>query len=233
MLFPTGYAATNARFGSPFGSVLRSQVPMDLASEAKWEVPLSRYLAVFDEGEADGLFLVTEAKYAATVRDGTVGLSLLRSPRASGFDSHHHAWPKHLTRLENVSTHTDIGRHVIRLAIGRYAAELPRERQPASVADTLFSEPLFYRGAALPSGLQSIEGGDTLVPAWIMPLEKKAWLLRLHEVAGRRGRAGIRPAKGWRVETCGLDGTADLKPLSSRGIAFTPYQIVSIRFSPA
>jgi alpha-mannosidase len=231
MHFPTAFAATNARFGAPFGSVLRPQVILDQASEAKWEVPLSRYLAVFDEGESEGLFLVTESKYGATVRDGTIGLSLVRSPRVPGFESHARAWPSHLTRLKVSSPYADIGKHVIRLALGRYANDLPRERQPAAVAETLFTEPVVYSGAALAPVLEAIEGGETLVPAWIMPLEGKAWLLRLHEAGGRRGSVRVRLAKGWKAELSDFEGGGDLKAVTSRGIAYTPYQIVTVRVS--
>jgi alpha-mannosidase len=197
--FPTAFAATNARFGSPFGSVLRPQVASDLASEAKWEVPFSRYLAVFDEGEATGLFLATEAKYGASVREGDIGLSLVRSPRVTGFEAHGGAWPAHLTRLKVSSPYSDLGRHVIRLAIGRYASELPRERQPAALADTLFTPPISYRGQRVAPVLESIEGGNSLVPAWVVPMtgDGASWLLRLHEVAGKRGTVTLRAAKGW------------------------------------
>lgn len=229
--FPTAFAATNARFGAPFGSVLRPQVVTDLASEAKWEVPFSRYLAVFDEGEAEGLFLTTESKYGASVRDGNIGLSLVRSPRVTGLDGHQAAWPSHLTRLKIKSHCSDIGHHVIRMALARYSAELPRERQPAAVAETLFTGPLVYQGRPVSPMLESIEGGPTLVPAWIMPVDGKSWLLRLHEVSGRRGTAKLRAAKGWKIEKTNLEGTTRLVSVTSRGISFTPYQIISIRFS--
>lgn len=230
--FPTAYAATNARFGAPFGSVLRPQVITDLASEAKWEVPLSRYLAVFDEGEMEGLFLVTESKYGASVREGNIGLSLVRSPRVPGFEGHSAAWPRHLSRLKQESPYTDMGRHVIRLALGRYANDLPRERQPAALADTLFTPSLVYQGEPLPAVIEGLEGGPTLVPAWVMPLAGKAWLVRLHEVGGRRGVLGLRLAPGWRWEKSGLEGASESPAAPLAELAYTPYQIVSIRLIP-
>ena len=232
MHFPTAFSATNARFGAPFGSVLRPQVIWDLASEAKWEVPFSRYLAVFDEGESEGLFLATESKYGASVREGNVGLSLVRSPRVTGFEATRPAWPAHLSRLNVKSPYSDIGKHVIHLAIGRYANDLPRERQPAAVADTLFTEPLVYRGQPLPSVLESMEGGSTLVPAWVMPLDGKAWLLRLHEVAGRRGTCKLRVAKGWKWSLTDLEGVSKPAASAPRSIDYTPYQIVTVRIGP-
>jgi alpha-mannosidase len=228
---PTAYAATNARFGTPFGSVLRPQVISDQTAEAKWEVPLSRYLAVFDEGEMEGLFLVTESKYGATVRDGEIGFSLVRSPRLPGCESRTSAWPRHLTRLKIKSLYTDIGQHVIKLALGRYANDLPRERQPAALADTLFTAPVVYQGQPLPAVIEALEGGATLVPAWIVPQEAGTWLVRFHEVGGRRGILKLRLADGWSWQKTGMKGEPETATPASTELAYTPYQIVTVRIS--
>jgi alpha-mannosidase len=229
LIFPTQYAATNARFGIPYGSVLRKQVPDGLPAEAQWEVPFSRYLAVFDEGEREGLFLTTEAKYGATVREGSVGLSLVRSPRVTGFDAHSFAWPPHLTRLKIDSPYSDMGIHHIKLAIGRYDAELSRERQPASVADTLFTDPIAYSGKALPAILESLEGGETLVPHWVKPTEN-GYVLRLHEVAGRRGSVRVNLCDGYELAQTDIN-ESKLEAVTS-SIAFSPYQVVSLLIRP-
>ncbi len=225
LLFPTQYSATNARFGIPYGSVLRQQVPNGMQAEAMWEVPFSRYLAVFDEGEREGLFLATESKYGATVREGSVGLSLVRSPIVTGYDGHGTAWPSHLTRLKIDSPYSDMGLHRIQLAIGRYDAELPRERQPASLADTLFTDPLAYRGKAMPSVIESIEGGDTLVPHWVKPIEG-GYVLRLHEVGGRRGTVQIKLRDGWSTQ---LTDLGESRVADCNGsVVFTPYEVLSL-----
>lgn len=230
MLFPTRYAGVNARFGIPYGSVLRPQVSSGMLAEAMWEVPFSRHLEVFDEGEREGLFLVTEAKYGACVRDGEIGLSLVRSPRVTGLDGHGHAWPKHLTRLKIPSEFSDIGKHHICLALGRYDIELPRERQPAAVAETLFTAPVPYQGKALPSALQSMDGGETLLPAWSMPLDGTSWVLRCNEVSGRRGTTKIKAAAGWKVVASDIQGKALGKAAPAVTVGFTPYQLLSFRF---
>jgi alpha-mannosidase len=230
MLFPTRYAATNARFGGPFGSVLRPQVSSSIAAEAMWEVPFSRYLAVFDEGERGGLFVATEAKYGATVRDGVVGVSLVRSPHVTGYEQYRGAWPVQVQRLKVPSPFSDLGRHRLRLAMGRYDIGLPRERQPAAVAETQFSEPLFYTGGEIASPLESIRGGETLVPAWAKPAADGSWILRLHEVAGCRGRVQIKAKKGWTLEFTDLK-EAPGAALNARGtVAFEPYRVTSVRF---
>jgi alpha-mannosidase len=229
--FPTKYAATNARFGIAYGSVLRPQVSNGPVAEAMWEVPFSRHLEVFDEGESEGLFVVSESKYGASVRNGEVGVSLVRSPRVTGYEGHGHAWPPHLTRLKNLSPYSDLGRHHVRLAIGRYDAALPRERQPAAVAETLYTPPVAYQGKPHPSVLKSIRGGESLVPCWAKPCEGRGWILRLQEVAGKRGAATVRLAAGWKLELTDL-GEKTRRPTSGK-VAFTPYQVVSLRLSPS
>ncbi|MBC2595588.1 alpha-mannosidase [Ruficoccus amylovorans] len=229
LLFPTGYGATNARFGIPYGSVLRGQVSDSLRTEAMWEVPFSRYLAVFDEGEREGLFLVSEAKYGATVRDGAVGVSLVRSPTVTGYDGHSAAWSAELSRLETPGAYSDLGTHHIRLAVGCYDTELPLAQQPASLADTLFTPPMFYTGEALPPVVEALEGANTLVPCWAKPCVGGDWILRLHEVGGRRGVLGIRMAEGWSVGQTTI-GEDEVRGVGDR-ITFKPYEVVSLRFS--
>lgn len=233
LIVPTSFAASHARFGSPYTSVLRPQVVNGPVSEAMWEVPFSRWLAVFDDGEREGLFAVTECKYGATVRDGTVGISLVRSPVVPGHDGLRRAWPPQLSRLGETEKHSDIGRHAIRLSLGRYHTGLSREEHPASLADTLFTEPLPYKGTAMESPLGALEGGETLIPAWAQPLDKDTWVLRLHEVGGQRGALRVAPGSGWKAAPCGVNGEAASANESAEYLNFTPYQIVSIRFEKA
>ena len=229
MVFPTHYAATHARFGIPYGSVLRPQVPNGMVAEAMWEVPFSRHLEVFDEGEREGLFLISEAKYGACVRDGDVGVSLIRSPQVTGLDAHGHAWPAQLSRLTPPSHYSDIGKQTIQLAIGRYDLTLPRERQPAALAETLFTPPLAYQGNQMTSPLGKISGGETLIPCWAVPDGKTSWLLRFHEVAGQRGSVNIQATEDWSVAESCFDGSPKGRVEGNR-FSYEPYQILTVRF---
>lgn len=231
--FPTRYAASNARFGTPFGSILRPQIPNGLVAEAMWEVPFSRYFSVFDEGERDGLFFVTESKYGVCVRNGAAGISLVRSPRVTGLDSaHRSAWSEHLSRADIPGPFSDIGRHSLRLAVGRYDISLPRKAQPASIAETLFTAPITYRGVPFNSGLRSMTGGETLVPCWAMPDRNGEWVLRLHEIAGNRGTVRFDVSPGYTISKTNL-GSLYTNSIDDNGaLAFEPYEIVSVRFRP-
>ncbi|HMO26331.1 MAG TPA: glycoside hydrolase family 38 C-terminal domain-containing protein, partial [Tepidisphaeraceae bacterium] len=52
-----------ARFGAPYGSSLRPQLSGTLAADAMFEAPASRWMCVSDDGEADGIMLLSEASY--------------------------------------------------------------------------------------------------------------------------------------------------------------------------
>lgn len=233
MLFPTKFAGRQARFGAPFGSVLRDQVPGGPAAEAQWEVAASRWAAVFDETEADGLFVATEAKYGFSVRDGVLGLSLVRSaqitceePPSDRPSSHPHA----LRRTHASSPFSDLGRHQIALAVGRHEADAPRDEQAAAVADLLFTPPVAYRGSACSAGFLGLDGGESLQPVWAKPSEKVrgGWVLRLNEVLGRRGRAELTLAPGWSARRVDLSEEPLGRARKTRAVDFTPYDLVSL-----
>jgi alpha-mannosidase len=229
--FPTAYRGLNARYGAPFGSVLRGQQPGASAVEAQWEVPGSRWAALAHDGERAGLAVITEAKYGFAAREGELTVSLLRSARITGCDDHRYAAPPGLSRHQPASPFSDQGRHVIRLAVGSYDAGGNAELHPAALADTLFTEPVVYRGPPRSAGLLGVRQAPTLVPAWAMPLDSQAWLLRLHEVSGQRGEAGLELAPGWSARRCELDGRVSAATRPTSRIAYEPYQIVSVRLT--
>ena len=80
--------------------------------------------------------------------------------------------------------------------------------------------------------IEKIDGGESLVPAWVMPLGKNAWLLRLHEVSGQRGTARLKLASGWKAERASLNGAKATKG-DARKLSYTPYQIVTVKISRA
>jgi alpha-mannosidase len=232
--FPTGYKGRWARFGSPFGSILRSQQPGLPQDEAMWEVPGSRYAAVCEEGEKNGLFLVTEAKYGFSCRSGNLGLSLLRSVAKTGFDPHHAvAYPP--TLIENPeSPLTDIGTHQIKLAVGHFNTNAPREEQPAALADILYTNVIAYKGQPVDSGFLGLEGGTSLQPSWAKPAEdRKGWILRLHETQGCSGEAKLLLGENHTALQVDLLEKPLAKVKTGQTIVFQPYEILSIRIARA
>lgn len=201
MVVPTAYRGSHARFGAPFGSVRRAQQAGDAKAEAMFEVPASRWAVVTDDNEYRGLFAVTECKYGFSVRDGQMGISLLRAPQMP--------WVKRnreLARELPPSDFADNGQHVtVRYALGLYKSELAREAMPAALAESLYSEPIRCAGELPPSPLLGLEGGPSLLPVWCQPLAD-GFVLRLTETLGRNGECHVRLANGYAAERVDLSG---------------------------
>lgn len=231
-VFPTGFNGHDARFGAPFGSARRPQAGGSLASEAMWEVPMSRWCVVSDDAESEGFFVVTEAKYGASCRNGTLGLSLVRSALITSEDRGARAGSHPETIRRTLSPHvcSDIGTHHIALAVGRFDPASPRAEQPAALADILFTPPLPYRGGPVSCGFLGLDGGESLQPSWAQPEEGGAWVLRLHETLGRSGTVRLRAAPGWRLSRVDLSGKRR-GALPGGKLAYRPYEVVSVQFA--
>ncbi|MFT3784198.1 MAG: glycoside hydrolase family 38 C-terminal domain-containing protein [Nibricoccus sp.] len=230
-IFTTKYQGRDARFGAPYGSTLRGQWPGRTIEEAQWEVPASRWMVVMDDAQSEGLAIITECKYGFTVRDGQVGVSLLRSALVTGAEEH----PQIRERPDRPS-HSDLGCQRIQVALARFTSDLPAEYQPALLADLLYTPCLPYSGVEVNAGLKEIIGAPTLVPSWAEPAsDRPRWTLRLHETQGRRGVAVIKLHPGWKAARVGMDGV--LLPnggvvvewsFTELSVEYTPYQVVSI-----
>jgi len=226
-IFHSDYHGRKARYGAPFGSVLRGQWSGYSREEAQWEVPGSRWMAVCDDAQSEGLAIITEAKYGFTTRDGTVGVSLLRSSFVTEANDH----PK-IRTTPNRPTYSDLGRHIVDLALTRYASDLPVHEQPAALADLLFTPCVPYAGEPVSAGMRCVEGVSSAVPAWAEPVAG-GWVLRVHETLGRRGALNVGATAGIKVAAVDLLGQA-IKDgtLGGAGIALpvTPYQVRSVKF---
>ncbi|MBN8709112.1 MAG: alpha-mannosidase [Verrucomicrobia bacterium] len=228
--FPTAYTGRMARFGTPFGSVLRCQQPGESRDEAMFESPASRWAVVADDGEAEGLGVVTESKYGFSCREGVLGVSLVRSPRVTGGEPEprQKMFPASIRRGGARAPFTDQGRHVIRLALCFHAPDLSREDLAPALADSLYTDALTYRGGAVNSGFLGLSGGESLIPCWAKPAKSgRGWVLRLHETLGRRGRVKILLANGCRALRTDLSETVGDGGSVSE-ISFSPYEIVSL-----
>ena len=227
-VFTSEYRGREARYGAPFGSVLRGQWSGYAREEAQWEVPGSRWMAVADDAQSEGFAIISEAKYGFTTRDGTVGVSLLRSALVTEANDH----PK-IRPTPDRPVHSDLGKHTIDLALTRYASDLPAHEQPAALADVLFTPCVPYAGEAVSAGLERVEGVSSAVPAWAEPVEG-GWVLRLHETLGRRGalRVGLASgAKGAPVDLLGQP-LANAKTTGGEvSLPMTPYQVRSVKIT--
>jgi len=230
VLFPTAYTGRAARFGAPFGSVQRGQQAGPSRDEAMFEGAASRWAIVGDDGDTEGLGVITEAKYGFSCRDGELGVSLLRSPRVTGEDpGHGRLFPASLRRGSGRSTVSDQGRHVIRLALCFHSPHTPREILAPALADSLYTSPLSYQGAAVSAGLLGLDGLESVVPSWAKPaVDGQGWILRLHETMGRRGKIRLRLAKGLKAFRTDLS-EEKTGVQSVRELSVSPYELISLR----
>lgn len=237
-VFPTSYQGAMARFGAPFGSTLRAQKAGPTAQEAQWESAGSRWATISDDGEREGLAVITESRYGFGCRDGLLSVSLLRSALITGAagdrNRPHLAHP--LRRgLSEKPTYSDLGAQTIRLAIAPFGLETPRNEQPAALADLLFNPPLPYPGKAIHSGFRGLSGGDSLIPAWLKPAQDgRGMILRLHETLGQRGKATVELDAQLKMETVDLqENPWPERQTGPREIVFEPYQLISLRIFPS
>lgn len=227
-IFSSEYRGREARYGAPFGSLLRGQWPGYPREEAQWEVPGSRWMAVCDDAQSEGLAIITEAKYGFTTRDGTVGVSLLRSALVTEANDH----PK-IRVTPDRPVHSDLGKHTIELALSRYAPDLPAHEQPAALADVLFTPCVPYAGETVTAGFERVAGLSSAVPAWAEPVEG-GWVLRLHETLGRRGALKVGLAEGAKGTPVDLlnQPLTDAKTTGGEvALPVAPYQVRSVKFT--
>lgn len=231
--FPTGFLGRDARYGAPFGSVKRSQWPGAPAAEAMWEVPASRWATVCDDGEAEGFFAVTQSKFGFSCREGCLSVSLVRSAKISNEDRGHQAGshPEPIRRTLAPHEVSDIGSHVIEMAVGRFHAGMPRAEQPAALAESLFQTPIVFNGTPGDCGFLGLEDGDSLQPVWAVPGGANTWTLRLHETLGRSGKARLILAPGWKARRVDLSGNPSEERSIEDHVKFNAYQIVSLCLS--
>lgn len=221
--FATGYAAQHARYGAPFGSALRSQRPGRPIDDAAFEVPASRWATIGDEGERDGLAIITESSYGFGAQLGLMHVSLLRTAMVTdvGLD------PR-LRRDDAGPRYFDMQPRRIDLALAR-AGDIAFHEHAAVLADTLFTPPLAYTGAARAAGLRGLTATPGLAPHWAKPATRSAdaWVLRAHETLGRPGQISLDLFPGWTAARVDLreqpEPAAD--PFAVRPYAFASWLI--------
>ncbi|MEX0322622.1 MAG: alpha-mannosidase [Puniceicoccaceae bacterium] len=230
-VFPTEYRGRHARYGAPFGSSLRVQQPARPDDEAQFENPFNRWIEVSDDGGDEGFFVVSEAKYGATVFQGNVQVSLLRSVFISDPDLE-----KPADKVKDSQCYSDLMQHKIRLAVGRFKADTQREERAPILADTLFTLPIPYSGEHVNAGLVGIDGLDTVHPCWAKPADSNdgTWILRCHETHGKRGSIRIELKSGYTATAVDLmESPLNVQPDADGNFPVKPYSLFSFLIEPS
>jgi alpha-mannosidase len=220
---PTAYSGKDALFGGPFGATPRPNWSGTIESDARFEVPASRWAVARDDGGA-GAMLVTEAKYGFGCHEGLLHLSLLRSAKLT------QALDDRAIRdvpEGDAGTYSDLKRHHIRFALGRFDPAADRAAQPATLCDTLYTPPLTvsHIGSA---GLLGLDGLPSVHATWAKPVEG-GFVLRLNETQGRRGTLKLRLADGCRAER--VDLRDEPAGAIDGEIEVTPFALISVRLT--
>ena len=215
--FATRHHQGQARFGTPFGSVVRSRVRGHEDVEAQWEMSAQRWLALTDAGGQDGIAWITEAKYGVSCHDGNVGLSLLRASTEP-------------------DEQADRGRHTIRYAVGRYQSRTGEIGPSTALAAETRYSPLFaLENASAARGPVEVVAADSLVPTSPKPSEGgTGFVMRLWEASGLSGTATLAPADGILVyESDILESKGRQLRVDDNGLLrlkYAPYELISLLF---
>jgi alpha-mannosidase len=232
---PSTLRGRNARYGAPYGSVQRPQVPGSPKDEAMWEVPASRWAAITDDAGQDGLAIVTEAKYGFACRDGELALSLLRAPLDPGSE-----WPGNPLR-HMPDGPAERGQHRIGFALARYSSRT----SGGSLSTPALAEALYAPVLAVPATTGAKEAPfkfvsdlETIIPTWVLPSQQGGFILRLNETLGASGSLKIETISPVQVARVGfLEQELDSSCIRRTGprqfeIDYRPYDLISLRFSP-
>lgn len=227
---PTPFRGQTALFGAAFGGEWHLQQPGDPFQSAQWEAPANRWVMTADDGRQEGAFLIAESKYGFSARDGVIGVSLVKSANVTVTT----AFPPAFRSGPSRGNWSDLGKHNIRIVLGRLACDSPRENHPAALADSVFMEPIQVEPSSADSFFDNrmprIEGMPSLVPYWAVPVNKDTWVLRLHETLGRRGHVRIAAPTGWTMTVLdkALPGGVDKPLLAGEEFEIGPFALVSL-----
>ncbi len=228
LAFPTDYQGKDAIYGAPFGATLRPQHPGPIATESMFEVPGSRWAVVSDDSQRDGLMVMTESRYGFGCLSGMMHVSLVRSPKVTPTRGDADTTSFGANKSMEVS---DIGMHHVNLAIGHFTADAPREMNPAVLAETRFRETVTYTGKPITSPITGMEGGQSLIPTWIKPMDDGSMLLRLNETLGQRGQMQLKLAEGYKAVMTDLRGEPTGKASAELCVDYRPYMLTTVRIS--
>jgi hypothetical protein len=106
---------------------------------------------------------------------------------------------------------------------------------PAALADTLFQPavPVAAATTARPL-LQSMQGGNSLLPVWVQPLDSGAVVIRCNETMGRRGTCTVAIADGYQLSVVDLMGNPYTGVrLDQNTLEFGPYALFGLKLTPA
>jgi alpha-mannosidase len=211
--FPVNVRAMNATYEMQFGSVERPTHYNTMHDLARYEVPMHKWADLSEHGF--GVAILSESKYGFATFGNTMRLSLLRSTK-------------------DPDQVADMGRQQFSYAIMPHAGGW---REAGVVAEAYkFNVPILWtRGTAAPRSFASTMDPNLVIDTIKRAEDGDGVIVRLYECHGARGAAGIKLDLPFKQATLCNILEEPLGKAKSREdgveIAYTPYQIVTIRLS--
>ena len=221
--FPVNLNSSHATYEIPFGSLQRSAKPKNPEDKAKFEVPAQQWADLSDA--KFGISLLNDCKYGYDIKEGTLRLTLLRSPR---FPHPVEPWRHGGTQA------TDQGEHEFTYALFPHAGDW-RKGETIRKAREL-NNPIIVRADSLSGGIAPLI--TSLPPSVCLDAVKKAddgseIIVRVHEAYGFSGRHHIDFGFGIdQAFECDLmeQVLQKLKPTKGRlTLKFSPFEIKTLK----
>lgn len=176
--FPINLRPPEATYEIPFGAIRRSARPRTPEDKAKFEVPAQQWGDLSDA--KFGVSLLNDCKYGYDIKDGTLRLTLLRSPR---YPHPVEPWRPAPNQV------TDQGDHEFTYALHPHQGNWKKGETVRRARE--LNNPIIVRPNALPKGMPSL---FTSLPAALnLDAVKRSdngqeIIVRLHEAHGESGR---------------------------------------------
>ena len=210
-LFETEINSPRATFDIQFGNIERTTHRNTSWDFAQFEVPAQKWADLSRRGR--GMALMNDCKYGYNVKEGTMGLSLLKS--ASVPDSE-----------------ADRGSHSFTYAILPHGGDFYEARVELEALQ-LNNPSLVVRGkAAERKPFVSLDRDNVVVDSLKLSEKGDSLILRLHEYAGMESAVNLalgRDHKGWR-EVNLLERPLGESTRDAVSLNFKPYEIKTLEF---
>ncbi|MBF9015857.1 MULTISPECIES: glycoside hydrolase family 38 C-terminal domain-containing protein [unclassified Oceanispirochaeta] len=207
--FETDIRSTRASYDVQFGNIERTTHNNTIWDFAKFEVPAQKWADLSQRGR--GLALMNDCKYGYSIKDSTLGMSLLKSAEAPDRVAD---WGKHEFCYSILPHDGDI-----------YASAVEKE-------SLILNNPvrLFDGCVDNTDTLISIDHENILIDAVKLSEDGKAVIIRMHEYAGMDCDSIVKSSlefKSWRIVNL-LERNVSEVSTAEINLSFKPFEIKSL-----
>ena len=210
-LFETDVKSPKATFDIQFGNVERTTHCNTSWDFAQFEVPAQKWGDLSQRGK--GLALLNDCKYGYNIKDGVMGLSLLKSSCVPDSEA-------------------DRGSHAFSYALLPHGGDFYEARVEQEALLLNNPAPVMKGQASVQEPLVVLDRENVVVDSAKLSEKGDSWIFRLHEFAGMEGPVRLMPGmshRGWR-EVNLLERPLGILSESPVELDFRPYEIKTLEF---